>query len=335
MRQLLVRGGDVRYCDPWVDEIELDGARHSSVEWSAEEMRDADCVVVLTAHRQFLEEPLWEHARLIVDTRNVVPDANVRESSEVLGLICGARSLILGAGYMGAALAEVALEQDHDVTLADNWYLTDRDQLEELEREGARVETADIRDREDLERLLAQRPDRVYLLAAQASRLVAERDPDYTESTNVTGARRVAEALAAAGVPAARVRQLAERLRARADGSSHRRRPPAGPAARPGAPLEDLGRAVPRRCTRARTASTSRSCASGSSTAPASSEHDGPENQTVVDKFCRLAAAGEPLQLDDGGKATIGVVHVEDAACIMLDRPPSRASRSPTSPPRA
>jgi hypothetical protein len=41
----------------------------------------------------------------------------------------------------------------------------------------------------------------------------------------------------------------------------------------------------------------------------------------VVDKFCRLAAAGEPLPLDDGGKATIGVVHVEDAACIMLGSP--------------
>jgi UDP-N-acetyl-D-glucosamine dehydrogenase len=73
MRQLLLRGGDVRYCDPWVDEVELDGARHSTVEWSAEQVRDADCVVVLTAHRRFLDEPLWEHAQLVVDTRNVVP----------------------------------------------------------------------------------------------------------------------------------------------------------------------------------------------------------------------------------------------------------------------
>jgi UDP-N-acetyl-D-glucosamine dehydrogenase len=73
MRQLLHRGGDVRYCDPWVDEIELDGKRHASVEWSAEQVEDADCVVMLTAHRRFLEEPLWTHARLIVDTRNVVP----------------------------------------------------------------------------------------------------------------------------------------------------------------------------------------------------------------------------------------------------------------------
>jgi UDP-N-acetyl-D-glucosamine dehydrogenase len=79
MRQLLVRGGDVRYCDPWVHELELDGVRHASVDWTRDEVSAADCVVVLTAHRRFLEHPLWEHARLIVDTRNVAPGGpNVR-----------------------------------------------------------------------------------------------------------------------------------------------------------------------------------------------------------------------------------------------------------------
>src|SRR5213596_4165884 len=55
--QLLAREGDVRFCDPWVDQIELDGVVHRSVEWSREQMREADCVVLLTAHRQFLEDP--------------------------------------------------------------------------------------------------------------------------------------------------------------------------------------------------------------------------------------------------------------------------------------
>jgi UDP-N-acetyl-D-glucosamine dehydrogenase len=77
--QLLAREGDVRFCDPWVDRLELEGFVHHSVEWSREQMREADCVVLLTAHRRFLEDPLWEYARLIVDTRNVVPDGpNVR-----------------------------------------------------------------------------------------------------------------------------------------------------------------------------------------------------------------------------------------------------------------
>jgi UDP-N-acetyl-D-glucosamine dehydrogenase len=74
MRQLLARGGDLRYCDPWVDELELDGAVHRSVEWTADEVASADCVVVLTAHTRFTDQPLWNRARLVVDARNVVPD---------------------------------------------------------------------------------------------------------------------------------------------------------------------------------------------------------------------------------------------------------------------
>ena len=110
--------------------------------------------------------------------------------------------LILGAGYIGAALAELALSRGESVTLADNWFATERGQLQELESRGARVETADIRSRGDLDRLLAERPGRVFLLAAQASRPLAEHDPDYTEETNLTGVRRVGEAAVAAGVPA-------------------------------------------------------------------------------------------------------------------------------------
>jgi UDP-N-acetyl-D-glucosamine dehydrogenase len=74
MRQLVQRGGDVRYCDPWVSQVELDGRTHASVDWSADEVAAADCVVVLTPHTRFSEEPLWDEASVIVDTRHVVPD---------------------------------------------------------------------------------------------------------------------------------------------------------------------------------------------------------------------------------------------------------------------
>src|SRR5690349_23477803 len=74
MRQLLARGGDIRYVDPWVAEVELDGTSHRSGEWSAGEVAAADCVVVLTPHTVFSEQPLWDHAQLIVDTRHAVPD---------------------------------------------------------------------------------------------------------------------------------------------------------------------------------------------------------------------------------------------------------------------
>ena len=75
MRQLLERHAEVRYCDPWVEEVELDGTRHAGVEWSSARVREADCVVLLTPHRKFLSEPLWDEASLIVDTRDVVPEA--------------------------------------------------------------------------------------------------------------------------------------------------------------------------------------------------------------------------------------------------------------------
>ena len=73
LRQLLLRGGDVSYCDPWVSEFELDEQTHRSVAWTPEAVEAADCIVLLTPHREFLEQPLWDRARLVVDTRNVAP----------------------------------------------------------------------------------------------------------------------------------------------------------------------------------------------------------------------------------------------------------------------
>jgi UDP-N-acetyl-D-glucosamine dehydrogenase len=73
LRQLVNRGGDVHYCDPWVPSVALDDRIHESVEWRANEVTEADVVVMLTPHRQFIEEPLWRDAQLIVDSRNVIP----------------------------------------------------------------------------------------------------------------------------------------------------------------------------------------------------------------------------------------------------------------------
>src|ERR671911_1056863 len=73
LRQLSMRGADVRYCDPHIPSLELDDEGHTAVPWTAEEVAAADCVVMLTQHREFLAEPHWEGARLVVDTRNVIP----------------------------------------------------------------------------------------------------------------------------------------------------------------------------------------------------------------------------------------------------------------------
>jgi UDP-N-acetyl-D-glucosamine dehydrogenase len=74
-KQLVARGGDIRYCDPHIPALGINDEPYTSVTWDREEVAAADCVVLLTGHRQFLEEPLWDDARLVVDTRNVVPPA--------------------------------------------------------------------------------------------------------------------------------------------------------------------------------------------------------------------------------------------------------------------
>src|SRR5947208_1675161 len=94
--------------------------------------------------------------------------------------------LVLGAGYIGAKVAELALARGEDVVLADNWDVTRRERVEGL---GARVVTLDVREPVELD------ADRVVYLAAQASRPRSWQDPAYTEQTNLVGARHVAEAV--------------------------------------------------------------------------------------------------------------------------------------------
>jgi len=227
--------------------------------------------------------------------------------------------LILGAGYIGAAAAALALERGEPVVLADNWNATRRKQLEGLERDGARVETADIRDRAAVDALLAEGPRRVLLLAAQASRPISERDPDYTEETNLTGARRVAEAVAASS---AGELVHGSSLQVYGGGLNGEIGPDApygeqGDLAHLSKIYAELALGMHAR----RGGFGLANCRLGIVYGPSPVEHDAPESQTVVDKFRRLAAAGEPLTLDGGGRATIGAVHVADAARLLLDCP--------------
>src|SRR5213593_123362 len=106
--------------------------------------------------------------------------------------------LVLGAGYIGAKVAELALARGEEVVLADNWHTTAREQVEGL---GAAVLDVDVREPAQDADALALQPRRVVFLAAQASRPLSWRDPAYTEQTNLVGARLVAEAVRDAGAP--------------------------------------------------------------------------------------------------------------------------------------
>jgi nucleoside-diphosphate-sugar epimerase len=227
--------------------------------------------------------------------------------------------LVLGAGYLGAKVADLALARGEEVVLADNWFATEREQLAPLAARGARVETADIRRPDDLDRILLElRPARVYLLAAQASRPLSEIDPDYTEETNVTGVRRVAEAVVRAGSP-----EVVFGSSLHVYGSS-----PTGEVDtdHPFGAQSDLAHLSKIYGELALELFARRhSFALGIFRlailyGPSPVEHARAESQTVVDKFRRLAASGEPLPVDAGG-ATIGVAHVGDAARILLDTP--------------
>ncbi len=69
------RGAEVAYCDPYFPEMP-ETRRHriglTSVKMSAEEFAAYDCLVLSTAHAEFMDKALYSGVRLVVDTRDVV-----------------------------------------------------------------------------------------------------------------------------------------------------------------------------------------------------------------------------------------------------------------------
>lgn len=233
------------------------------------------------------------------------------------------RLLVLGAGYVGSKLAELALDAGHDVVLADNWHATRREQVDALETRGAQVETVDVREPDAVRALLETPFDRVHLLAAQASRPLSISDPGYTEETNLTGPRVVAEALAEHGarppvVLASSLHVYGPELRGQVTAER--------PYGQQG-DLAHLSKIYTELCLGLYARRHGFDLALlrlGIVYGPSPVQHERPESQTVVDKFRLLVAAGEEPVLDAGGDATIGVVHVEDAARILLAAPTER-----------
>jgi UDP-N-acetyl-D-glucosamine dehydrogenase len=72
------RGARVAYCDPYIP-VSRPGRKHdlglASVPCAAAEFAKYDAVVVSTPHSQFKVPALYAGVKLVVDTRNIVPDS--------------------------------------------------------------------------------------------------------------------------------------------------------------------------------------------------------------------------------------------------------------------
>jgi UDP-N-acetyl-D-glucosamine dehydrogenase len=70
------RGAVVSYCDPFVP-VARRGRKHdlslSSVPCTPEEFANYDAVLISTAHSRFADPKLYASAKLVIDTRNIVP----------------------------------------------------------------------------------------------------------------------------------------------------------------------------------------------------------------------------------------------------------------------
>lgn len=86
--RLRARGAAVRYHDPFVKEVHFDDAHTegggeplASVELSDEELRNSDCVVIVTDHSETDYQRVCRLSSLIVDTRNALNGDVRRDSS--------------------------------------------------------------------------------------------------------------------------------------------------------------------------------------------------------------------------------------------------------------
>lgn len=73
MHLLQAKGGDVVYHDPYVPHFQLDSMAQSSVIDLDQAIAGADCVVITTDHSDYDWEQVRRQARLVVDTRHVIP----------------------------------------------------------------------------------------------------------------------------------------------------------------------------------------------------------------------------------------------------------------------
>lgn len=92
MEFLLQRGVDtdnIGYNDPFVETVAVDGTTFHSQALTAETLSDADVVVITTDHSTYDAEFIVEHAKSVVDTRNLTK--NIKNNEKISKLGAGTR----------------------------------------------------------------------------------------------------------------------------------------------------------------------------------------------------------------------------------------------------
>ncbi|MBN1558855.1 nucleotide sugar dehydrogenase [candidate division KSB1 bacterium] len=92
MEFLLQRGvkvANICYNDPYVDQVRVSGALFKSVDLTVESLRAADVVVIATNHSVYNADFIVEHAKAVVDTRNLT--RNIKNNEKISKLGAGTR----------------------------------------------------------------------------------------------------------------------------------------------------------------------------------------------------------------------------------------------------
>lgn len=77
MDTVVHKGGIVSYHDPFIPQVKTnEGSAFESVELTEETLKHADCVVLTTNHDAFDMDFVQEHARMIVDMRNMIKEGS-------------------------------------------------------------------------------------------------------------------------------------------------------------------------------------------------------------------------------------------------------------------
>jgi UDP-N-acetyl-D-glucosamine dehydrogenase len=81
IERLRAKGANVRYHDPFVGDLRFEDDELQSVPLTNEELKSADCVIIVTDHSEIDYKRVCSLAPLIVDTRNALNGDVRRESS--------------------------------------------------------------------------------------------------------------------------------------------------------------------------------------------------------------------------------------------------------------